>query len=77
MMAIRRWEKATVPWMASSTVSAAFALLTVILDLIHETYRHSIGDRIYGDIVIWLVGACVVRLMIFVVGRVDRRHKSL
>jgi hypothetical protein len=71
------WEKARSPWMASLALSAAFVLLTVVLDLVHGTYRHSVGDRIYGDIVVWLIGACVVRLVMFVVGMFDRRRKPL
>jgi hypothetical protein len=50
-------------------------LLTVTLNLIHGTYRHSVGDRIFGNFVIWLVGACVVRLVIVVGGMLDRRGK--
>jgi hypothetical protein len=61
--------------MASLALSAALVLLTVVVDLIHGTYRHSVDDRIYGDVVIWLMGACVVRLVMFVVGRFDRRRK--
>jgi hypothetical protein len=80
MMAVRStiesmWEKAKSPWMASLTLSAAFVLLTVVVDLIHGTFRHSVGDRIYGDVVIWLIGACVVRLVMFVVGMFDGRCK--
>jgi len=69
------WEKANSPWMASLALSAGFVLLTVVLALIHEAYCHSVGDRIYGDVVIWLIGACVVRLVMFVVGMFDRRRK--
>jgi hypothetical protein len=61
--------------MASLALSAAFVLLTVTLNLIHGTYRHSVGDRIFGNFVIWLVGACVVRLVIVVGGMLDRRGK--
>lgn len=65
-------ERAKSPWVVSLALSAAFVLLTVVLDLIHGTYRHSVGDRIVGDVFIWLVGACIVRLVIFVVGRASR-----
>jgi hypothetical protein len=58
--------------MASLALSAAFVLFTVVVNLIHGTYRHSVGDRIYGDVVIWLIGVCVVRLVIFIVGMSDR-----
>jgi hypothetical protein len=71
------WEKVKSPWLTSLALSAAFVLLTVVLDLTHGTYRHSVGDRIYGDVVIWLVGACLVRLVIFVAGMFDRRRKPL
>jgi hypothetical protein len=71
------WEKAKSPWMASLVLSAGFVLLLVVLDLIRGTYRHSVGDRIFGDVVIWLIGACVVRLVMFVMGTLDRRRKPL
>jgi hypothetical protein len=71
------WEKAKSPWMASLALSAAFVLLTVVLDLTRGTYRHSVGDRIFADVVIWLIGACIVRLAMFVVGMLDRRRKPL
>jgi hypothetical protein len=70
------WERAKSPWIASLALSAALLLVTVVLDLIHGTYRHSVGERISGDVVVWLVGACIVRLAIFVVGKLDRRHKA-
>ena len=71
------WEKAKSPWMASLALSGALVLLTVALNLIHGTYRHSVGDRMGGNVVIWLVGACIVRLVMFVVGMFGRRHKPL
>jgi hypothetical protein len=67
------WGKAKSPWVASLALSAAFVLFTVTANLIHGTYRHSVGDRIYGDVGLWLIGACVVRLVIFVVGKFDRQ----
>jgi hypothetical protein len=72
-----RERAAKSPWMASLALSTAFVLLTVILDLIHGTYRHSLGARIAGDVVIWIVVACVVRLAMFVAGAFDGRHKPL
>jgi hypothetical protein len=52
-------------------LSAAFVLFTVVANLIHGTYRHSVAERIFGDVGIWLIGACVVRLVIFAVGKFD------
>ena len=71
------WARAKSPWMASLALSAALVLLTVALDLIHGTYRHSVGDRIFGDVAIWLVGACVVRGVIFVLAMLDGRRRPL
>jgi hypothetical protein len=76
-MAVRLWERVKAPWMVSLALSGAFVLLTVVLNLVHGTYRHSVGGRIYGDLVIWLAGACVVRLVMFIAGRFDRRRKHL
>ncbi len=46
-------------------------LVTVGLNLARGTYRHSVGDRIYGDVVVWLLGACIVRVVIFVMSRLS------
>lgn len=64
------------PWLASLVISATLVLVTVGLNLARGTYRHSVGDRIYGDVVVWLLGACIVRVVIFVMSRLSGMRKS-